>query len=85
MSLQEKASQDSGVSQEDAFSIDQVNMSERLGTYIFVQLSAQFYNRVYNDPDAWVLDSFAPSPKEDATHNPYEFFIQGMGVQPLYS
>jgi truncated hemoglobin YjbI len=85
MSLQDKASQDSGVSQEEAFKIDQVNLYERLGRDVFVQLSTEFYNRVYSDPDAWFLDIFASSPKDAAIQNQYEFFIQRMGGPPLYS
>jgi uncharacterized protein YidB (DUF937 family) len=43
--LQSKASSWSGVSQDDAFSIDAVNLYSKLGHETFVKLSTEFYNR----------------------------------------
>lgn len=83
--LQEEAARDAGVSAEEAFSLDEVNLFDRLGKDTFVRLSTEFYNRVYGDPDAWFRDIFAGSKKEDAIQNQYEFFIQRMGGPPLYS
>ena len=49
-SLQTKASLWSGVSQEDAFSIDEVNLYTKLGHETFVKLSTEFYNRYCLSP-----------------------------------
>ncbi|KAG6391267.1 hypothetical protein SASPL_149020 [Salvia splendens] len=59
----------SGVSQNDAF----------------INLSTNFYNRVYDDEEEWFRSIFANSKKEDAIQNQYEFFIQRMGGPPLFS
>ncbi|XP_039124079.1 two-on-two hemoglobin-3-like isoform X2 [Dioscorea cayenensis subsp. rotundata] len=68
-SLQEKASEWSGVAPGDAFAIDDTNLFETLGgIQPFIDLSTNFYNR-----------------KEDAIQNQYEFFVQRMGGPPLYS
>ncbi|CAM6121110.1 unnamed protein product [Calypogeia fissa] len=85
MSLQEQATIRSGVRQEDAFAIDEVNLYQRLGQDAFVQLSTNFYNRVYDDENEWFKSIFANSSKEEAIQNQYEFFIQRMGGPPLYS
>lgn len=45
MSLQEQATRRSGVKQEDAFAIDEVNLFQRLGLATFVKLSTNFYTR----------------------------------------
>ena len=44
-SLQDKASEWSGVKREDAFAIDEVNLFQKLGLQTFVNLSTKFYNR----------------------------------------
>lgn len=46
-SLQEKASEWSGVHPNDAFAIDETNLYEKLGLQTFINLSTNFYNR-YN-------------------------------------
>ncbi|XP_071706807.1 group 2 truncated hemoglobin 3-2 [Rutidosis leptorrhynchoides] len=84
-SLQEKASEWSGVDQEDAFAIDQVNLYQKLGLQTFINLSTDFYSRVYDDEEEWFRSIFADSKKEDAIQNQYEFFVQRMGGPPLYS
>lgn len=84
-SLQAQASERSGVTLEEAFSIDAVNLYERLGHETFVELSTNFYDRVYGDEEAWFRDIFANSTKESAIQNQYEFFVQRMGGPPLYS
>ncbi|XP_020572509.1 two-on-two hemoglobin-3 [Phalaenopsis equestris] len=86
-SLQEKASEWSGVLESDAFAIDETNLFNALGGGIkpFVELSTNFYNRVYNDEEEWFRSIFAGSKKEDAIRNQYEFFVQRMGGPPLYS
>ncbi|XP_042034520.1 two-on-two hemoglobin-3 [Salvia splendens] len=83
--LQEKASEWSGVSQNDAFAIDDTNLYEKLGHQTFINLSTNFYNRVYDDEEEWFRSIFANSKKEDAIQNQYEFFIQRMGGPPLFS
>ncbi|KAK9102620.1 hypothetical protein Sjap_019874 [Stephania japonica] len=84
-SLQEKASEWSGVATTDAFAIDDENLFEKLGLEAFVSLSTDFYNRVYDDEEEWFREIFAGSKKEDAIRNQYEFFVQRMGGPPLYS
>eukprot|EP00246_Nothoceros_aenigmaticus_P009114 TRINITY_DN24437_c0_g1_i1.p1 TRINITY_DN24437_c0_g1~~TRINITY_DN24437_c0_g1_i1.p1 ORF type:complete len:160 (+),score=24.36 TRINITY_DN24437_c0_g1_i1:172-651(+) len=85
--LQEQASARSGVTQEDAFAIDDVDPSlyQKLGHDTFVKLSTNFYDRVYADDDQAFRSIFAGSKKADAIQNQYEFFIQRMGGPPLYS
>ncbi|XP_068648745.1 two-on-two hemoglobin-3 [Aristolochia californica] len=84
-SLQEKASEWSGVDPSDAFAIDNMNLFEKLGLQAFVDLSTDFYSRVYQDEEEWFRSIFANSTKEDAIRNQYEFFVQRMGGPPLYS
>jgi truncated hemoglobin YjbI len=85
MSLQDQATRRSGVKQEDAFALDEVNLFQRLGLDTFVKLSTKFYTRVYDDDQEWFRKIFANSTKEDAIRNQYEFFVQRMGGPPLYS
>ncbi|KAM0944824.1 putative Globin-like superfamily protein [Dioscorea sansibarensis] len=85
-SLQEKASEWSGVAPSDAFAIDETNLFETLGgVQPFIDLSTNFYTRVYEDEEEWFRSIFANSMKEDAIQNQYEFFVQRMGGPPLYS
>ncbi|CAI9093478.1 OLC1v1028983C2 [Oldenlandia corymbosa var. corymbosa] len=84
-SLQQKASVWSGVDTQDAFAIDETNLYEKLGLPAFVNLSTDFYNRVYSDDEEWFRSIFASSNKEDAIQNQYEFFVQRMGGPPLFS
>ncbi|KAL6985385.1 Two-on-two hemoglobin-3 [Sarracenia purpurea var. burkii] len=84
-SLQQKASEWSGVDPSDAFAIDNTNLFEKLGLQTFINLSTNFYNRVYDDDVEWFRSIFANSKKEDAIRNQYEFFVQRMGGPPLYS
>ncbi|KAL4323288.1 hypothetical protein GQ457_11G016800 [Hibiscus cannabinus] len=84
-SLQEKASAWSGVAADDAFAIDETNLFQKLGLQAFVNLSTNFYTRVYDDEEEWFRSIFANSKKEEAIQNQYEFFVQRMGGPPLYS
>ncbi|KAL4603355.1 hypothetical protein ACB092_10G118400 [Castanea dentata] len=84
-SLQAKASEWSGVKQDDAFAIDDTNLFQKLGLQTFINLSTNFYTRVYDDEEEWFRSIFANSKKEDAIQNQYEFFVQRMGGPPLYS
>ncbi|CAH2077168.1 unnamed protein product [Thlaspi arvense] len=84
-SLQEKASVWSGVDRADAFAIDDSNLFEKLGLQSFINLSTNFYTRVYDDEEEWFRSIFSDSKKEDAIQNQYEFFVQRMGGPPLYS
>ncbi|XP_044464001.1 two-on-two hemoglobin-3 [Mangifera indica] len=84
-SLQEKAAQWSGVDTADAFAIDDTNLFQKLGLQTFVNLSTNFYNRVYDDDEEWFRSIFAGSKKEEAIQNQYEFFVQRMGGPPMYS
>ncbi|XP_019089726.1 PREDICTED: helicase and polymerase-containing protein TEBICHI-like isoform X2 [Camelina sativa] len=84
-SLQEKASVLSGVDQAEAFAIDESNLFEKLGLQTFINLSTNFYTRVYDDEEEWFRSIFSDSNKEDAIQNQYEFFVQRMGGPPLFS
>ncbi|XP_015885170.3 two-on-two hemoglobin-3 [Ziziphus jujuba] len=84
-SLQSKASEWSGVDLADAFAIDNTNLFQKLGLQTFINLSTNFYNRVYDDEEEWFRSIFANSKKEDAIQNQYEFFAQRMGGPSLYS
>ncbi|EOY29645.1 Hemoglobin 3 isoform 2, partial [Theobroma cacao] len=84
-SLQEKASEWSGVDAADAFAIDDTNLFQKLGLQTFINLSTNFYTRVYDDEEEWFRSIFANSKKEEAIQNQYEFFVQRMGGPPLYS
>ncbi|KAL6216437.1 hypothetical protein ACLB2K_009660 [Fragaria x ananassa] len=84
-SLQAKASQWSGVDSADAFAIDETNIFQKLGLQAFINLSTDFYTRVYEDEQEWFRSIFANSKKEDAIQNQYEFFVQRMGGPPLFS
>ncbi|KAI5394047.1 Two-on-two hemoglobin-3, partial [Lathyrus oleraceus] len=84
-SLQQKASEWSGVPTNEAFSIDETNLFQKLGLQTFINLSTNFYNRVYDDEEEWFRSIFANSKKEEAIQNQYEFFVQRMGGPPLFS
>ncbi|KAL2318232.1 hypothetical protein Fmac_032108 [Flemingia macrophylla] len=84
-SLQQKASEWSGISVDEAFAIDDTNLFQKLGLQTFVNLSTNFYNRVYDDDQEWFRSIFADSQKEHAIQNQYEFFVQRMGGPPLFS
>ncbi|KAL1352436.1 hypothetical protein HN51_016439 [Arachis hypogaea] len=84
-SLQQKATEWSGVATDDAFAIDETNLFQKLGLQTFIRLSTNFYTRVYDDEEEWFRSIFANSKKEDAIQNQYEFFIQRMGGPALYS
>ncbi|KAI9106879.1 hypothetical protein K1719_022407 [Acacia pycnantha] len=83
--LQQKASEWSGVPTDDAFAIDETNLFQKLGLQTFINLSTNFYNRVYDDEEEWFRSIFAGSNKENAIQNQYEFFVQRMGGPPLFS
>ncbi|TKY58264.1 Two-on-two hemoglobin-3 [Spatholobus suberectus] len=85
-SLQQKASEWSGVPTDDAFAIDDTNLFQKLGLQTFINLSTNFYtSRVYDDEEEWFRSIFASSEKENAIQNQYEFFVQRMGGPPLFS
>ncbi|XP_020218112.1 two-on-two hemoglobin-3 [Cajanus cajan] len=84
-SLQEKASEWSGVSTGEAYGIDEGNLFEKLGLQTFLNLSTNFYNRVYEDKEEWFGSIFANSEKEKAIEKQYEFLVQRMGGPTLYS
>ncbi|KAM1200600.1 hypothetical protein ACFX2I_016860 [Malus domestica] len=84
-SLQAKAAEWSGVDSADAFAIDGTNLFQKLGLQAFINLSTNFYTRVYDDEQEWFRSIFANSKKEDAIQNQYEFFVQRMGGPNLFS
>ncbi|XP_073225006.1 group 2 truncated hemoglobin 3-1 isoform X2 [Cicer arietinum] len=81
-SLQQKASEWSGVETEHAFLIDDTNLFQKLGLQTFLNLSTNFYNRVYDEEEEWFRSIFASSEKEKAIQNQYEFLVQRMGGHP---
>nr|GMD41408.1 two-on-two hemoglobin-3 [Ipomoea batatas] len=83
--LQEKAAEWSGVDTSEAFAIDETNLYEKLGLQTFINLSTNFYTRVFDDEEEWFRSIFASSTKEDAIRNQYEFFVQRMGGPSLFS
>ncbi|XP_004498545.1 group 2 truncated hemoglobin 3-2 [Cicer arietinum] len=83
--LQQKASEWSGVPTAQAFSIDDTNLFNKLGLQTFINLSTNFYTRVYDDDEEWFRSIFANSNKQEAIQNQYEFFVQRMGGPPLFS
>jgi len=46
-SLQQKASEWSGVATDDAFAIDNTNLFHKLGLQTFINLSTNFYDRYF--------------------------------------
>ncbi|KAJ1396380.1 hemoglobin [Sesbania bispinosa] len=84
-SLQQKAAEWSGVQTANAFTIDDTNLFQKLGLQTFVNLSTNFYNRVYDDEEEWFRSIFSKSEKENAIQNQYEFLVQRMGGPSLYS
>ncbi|XP_039159894.1 two-on-two hemoglobin-3-like [Eucalyptus grandis] len=58
-----------------AFAINGTNLFEKLGLPTFVNLSTNFYTRVYDDEEEWFRSIFADSKKEEAIQNQYEFFV----------
>ncbi|KAF3667863.1 Two-on-two hemoglobin-3, partial [Capsicum annuum] len=75
----------SGVDPKDAVAIDDTNLFEKLGLQTFINLSTNFYNRVYGDEEERFQLIFSNSSKEEAIRNQYEFFVQRMGGPNLYS
>ncbi|KAG8495378.1 hypothetical protein CXB51_012999 [Gossypium anomalum] len=84
-SLRQKASEWSGIDTVDAFAIDDTNLFHKLGLQTFINLSTNFYSRVYNDEEECFRSIFANSKKEEAIQNQYEFFVERMGGPALYS
>ena len=74
-----------GVSSEEAFIIDEVNLYERLGEPLIRKLSTNFYQRVFNDEQKWFRNIFKGKKIEDAIDNQVDFFCQRFGGPPLYS
>jgi truncated hemoglobin YjbI len=66
------------------FRIDEKNLFEELGLEKLIELSTEFYTRVYADTDPEFRGMF-PVSMEQAIQNQYEFFAQRLGGPPLYS
>ncbi|CAL5440513.1 unnamed protein product [Camellia sinensis] len=84
-SLQQKASELSGVDRSDPFAIDDTNLFQKLGLETFIKLSTNFCTRVYDDEEERFQSIFANSKKEDAIRNQYKLLVQRMRGPPLYS
>jgi truncated hemoglobin YjbI len=74
----------SGVSKEQMAMIDEVDLYGRLGQSVLVRLSTAFYDRVYDDDQAWFRDIFAGADKAEAIRNQWEWLVQRVGGPPLY-
>ncbi|MEM7181935.1 MAG: truncated hemoglobin family protein [Spirochaetota bacterium] len=74
-----------GFSTEEAMSIDQANLYERLGEDVFWKLSTEFYERVFNDEEKWFRNIFKGRDQKEATQNQVEFFMQRLGGPPYFS
>ncbi|MCB1143460.1 MAG: hypothetical protein H7A24_16505 [Leptospiraceae bacterium] len=74
-----------GLSLEEAMSIDEVNLYDRLGEETFWKLSKLFYNKVYQDEEIWFRNIFKNRDIEDSIQNQVEFFIQRMGGPQYFS
>ncbi|KAI9020435.1 bacterial-like globin-domain-containing protein [Hyaloraphidium curvatum] len=84
-SLQDYASEKSGIPVERAFAVDEPpSLFDLLGYDFFVTLSTRFYRRVYTDSETWFKDIFAPRVEADAVQNQYEFLIGRFGGPKLY-
>lgn len=63
-----------------------VNLYDRLGAQAFVNLSTEFYQRVYRDDEDWFRSLFASSTSMAmAIRNQSEIFTQRMGGPPLFT
>ncbi|CAN1162073.1 Two-on-two hemoglobin-3 [Linum perenne] len=60
--LQQKASDWSGVDHADAFAIDETNLFNKLGLQTFIDLSTNFYNRMTKKRSG--LDRYSPTPRK---------------------
>jgi len=77
----------SGVSYQESQIATQLNPSiyERIGKEDgFMKLSQLFYDRVFDDEQAWFLNIFSSSTKQEAVENQYRFFCQSFGGPDLY-
>jgi hemoglobin len=81
--LQQRATELSGVSYQDANEIDSINLGEIIGEYNMLQLSESFYKKVLNDKDEWFRNMF--SGREDFASDQNEFIMQRMGGPSYYS
>lgn len=74
-----------GISEQEAFAIDDTNLYEKLGEVVFKTLSRNFYTRVYNDEQKWFRNIFKHKDFEEAIANQHDFFMQRMGGPPYFS
>jgi truncated hemoglobin YjbI len=87
LALQKRAEESSGVSyQESAVALQlEPSLYDRIGSEGFYQLSTLFYNRVFADAtNAWFINIFASSTKQEAIDNQYRFLVQTFGGPDLY-
>lgn len=77
--------QKTGITEQEAFAIDDTNLYEKLGETVFKTLSRNFYTRVYNDEQTWFRNIFKNKDFEEAIANQHDFFMQRMGGPPLFS
>lgn len=84
--FQEKIDELSGVSREEAFSIDKVNLFKRLGEDLIFTVSRRFYDRAFDDEEAlWFKNIFKNLDKENAIRNLSYFLIQRFGGPPMFT
>eukprot|EP00540_Astrosyne_radiata_P018648 CAMPEP_0116825906 /NCGR_PEP_ID=MMETSP0418-20121206/2237_1 /TAXON_ID=1158023 /ORGANISM="Astrosyne radiata, Strain 13vi08-1A" /LENGTH=175 /DNA_ID=CAMNT_0004454489 /DNA_START=172 /DNA_END=699 /DNA_ORIENTATION=+ len=86
LELQRAAFERSGVSYEESLEASKMTPSlyERIGDKGFLELSQTFYDRVFDDKEAWFVNIFSSSTKVEAVENQYRFFVQTFGGPDLY-
>ena len=81
--LQDRASELSGVSREQATEIDDINIGEKIGEFQMMQMIENFSKRVLNDKDDWFRCMFSGT--EDYVQNLNEYILQRLGGPSYYS
>jgi truncated hemoglobin YjbI len=81
--LQDRASELSGVSREQATEIDDINIGEKIGEFQMMQMIEGFSKRVLNDKDEWFRCMFSGT--EDYVQNLNEYILQRLGGPSYYS
>jgi truncated hemoglobin YjbI len=85
--LQDEAFKTSGVSFEESQQALQLTPSiyQRLGDEGLLELTSLFYDRVFqDDQEAWFLNIFSSSTKQEAIDNQFRFLVQTFGGPELY-
>jgi truncated hemoglobin YjbI len=81
--IQIKAEESSGITADQVYKIDEVDLIEKLGETTFITLCGVFYDKIYRSEILKHL--FQEVEKDDMTHNMYEFLIERFGGPKYYS